>query len=349
MATAKKLPSGSWRVNAYAGRDENGKQIRKSFTAPTKREAELMAAQYLTKKHHDDAPENMTLGQAIDKYIASKSNILSPSTIRGYRSIERNLDGDFKALPVQTLENKTVQTAINQYAMNHSPKTVRNALGLIEAALSVYQPDLRLNISAPQKVKPDLYVPTTEEVRKIRQYVRGTNYEIPTILAAFMGLRRSEIAALRWNDIDFDKQTIHIHHAVVMGDDNQWHEKTTKTPSSTRVLHMPPPVVDVLKSTSQNRDLVCPIRAATITSKFPSVAIAAGVRPFNFHCLRHYYASVMLFLNIPNKYTQQRMGHATDNMLKNVYQHLMAEKMHEADAMSDAFFEDVNTKSEHEK
>lgn len=86
-----------------------------------------------------------------------------------------------------------------------------------------------------------------------------------------------------------------------------------------------------------------------ITSKFPSVVIAAGVRPFNFHCLRHYYASVMLFLNIPNKYTQQRMGHATDNMLKNVYQHLMAEKVHEADAMSDAFFEDVNTKSEHEK
>ena len=47
MAKAKKLPSGSWRVLLYVGTDENGKKKRKSITADTKKEAELLAAQYL--------------------------------------------------------------------------------------------------------------------------------------------------------------------------------------------------------------------------------------------------------------------------------------------------------------
>lgn len=348
MATAKKLPSGAWRVNAYVGRDENGKQIRKSFTAPTKREAELMAAQYLTKKHHDDAPENMTLGQAIDKYIESKSNILSPSTISGYRSVWRNLDEAFKALPICALDNKTVQIAINEYSMNHSPKTVRNALGLIEVALSVYQPDLRLRISTPQRVKPDLYIPSTAEVEKLLNHVHGTSYEIPVILAALMGLRRSEIVALRWEDIDFNKRTMRIHRAIVWGADKQWHEKTTKTTSSTRVLSMPQPVIDCLSRSERTGSSVCQLTAATISANFPEKVVSAGIQPFNFHCLRHYYASVLLSLNIPNKYAQQRMGHATDNMLKSVYQHLMEEKKTETDAAIDEYFNVLNTKTEHE-
>ena len=71
------------------------------------------------------------------------------------------------------------------------------------------------------------------------------------------------------------------------------------------------------------------------------------------HDLRHYYASVLLALNIPNKYAQRRMGHATDGMLKKVYQHLMDEKITETDEKIDEYFKDfipaVNTKSEHEK
>lgn len=46
MAKAKKLPSGSWRAQVFVGLDENGKQIRKSFTAPTKKEAEFLAAEF---------------------------------------------------------------------------------------------------------------------------------------------------------------------------------------------------------------------------------------------------------------------------------------------------------------
>lgn len=49
----------------------------------------------------------------------------------------------------------------------------------------------------------------------------------------------------------------------------------------------------------------------------------------------------MLSLNIPNKYAQARMGHATDNMLKNVYQHLMSEKEKEVNENVNKYFDDL--------
>lgn len=90
MAKAKQLPSGSWRVQVYLGEDENGKPIRKSFTASTKKEAEFKALNYqMHNKEMRQNPSNLTLSEAIDRYIESKENILSPSTIRGYTFIHK--------------------------------------------------------------------------------------------------------------------------------------------------------------------------------------------------------------------------------------------------------------------
>ena len=88
MATAKKLPSGKWRCLSYIGKDENGKRQYKSFTAGSKKEAEFLAASYLLNKKQEES--SMTIRKAVVEYIASKENVLSPSTIEGYRNVERN-------------------------------------------------------------------------------------------------------------------------------------------------------------------------------------------------------------------------------------------------------------------
>ena len=90
MATAKKLPSGSWRVQVYAGKDASGKLQYRSFTRPTKKEAEFDALQW--QLHYKEVTRDtsaMTLAEAMEKYIQSKDGILSPSTIRGYDIIRR--------------------------------------------------------------------------------------------------------------------------------------------------------------------------------------------------------------------------------------------------------------------
>ena len=91
MAKAKQLLSGSWRVQVYAGKDAAGKRQYRSFTALTRKEAEYNALQWqLHYKEISRDTSAMTLAEAMDKYIASKDGILSPSTVRGYDIIRRN-------------------------------------------------------------------------------------------------------------------------------------------------------------------------------------------------------------------------------------------------------------------
>ncbi len=93
MANAKKLPSGQWRTLVYSHTeivDGKPKTRYESFTADTKKESEFLAAQFSINKSNIDKPQNMTLGEAMDFYIESKSNILSPTTVREYKNIRKN-------------------------------------------------------------------------------------------------------------------------------------------------------------------------------------------------------------------------------------------------------------------
>ena len=92
MAEPKKLPSGSWRIRiCYL--DEKGKQVRKSFTAETKQEARHMADVFMTERKQNKKIENKTTKQLADYYIENRSNVLSPTTITGYKSILKNPKG----------------------------------------------------------------------------------------------------------------------------------------------------------------------------------------------------------------------------------------------------------------
>ncbi len=131
MATAKKLPSGQYRVLIYIGKDNNGKRKYKSFTAGTKKEAEYLASEYLMANKAKNEPLSITLGEAYDRYIESKENILSPSTVREYRHARNR---DFKNLMkkrVYDLTNEIIQAEINNDAITRSWKTIRNSLRIV--------------------------------------------------------------------------------------------------------------------------------------------------------------------------------------------------------------------------
>lgn len=115
MATAKKLPSGSWRVQVYAGKNADGKPQYRSFTRPTKKEAEYEALQW--QLHYKEVSRDttaMTLAEAMDKYIASKDGILSPSTLRSYDAICRTALQDLMPVKLNRLTPQMIQESINQ-------------------------------------------------------------------------------------------------------------------------------------------------------------------------------------------------------------------------------------------
>ena len=338
LPTIQQLPSGTYRAFAYLGKDENGKAIRPTFTHEDY-DTVLRWALDQKREHQRDAdllahPGHMTFGEAVDRYIESKSAILSPSTIRAYRSIRHNNLQGLMGTPLGKLTPNDVQTAINREALTCTPKTVRNHHGLVTAVLAVYLPSLKLTTTLPKKVKPDIYIPTEEELKRVLTACSDTPMEIPVVLAACCGLRRSEICALKWSDVNFNKNTLSITGALVLDEHNQAVEKATKTTAGKRTIPMMPPVRAVLEKANAARssqpsagdEHVTALTLDAITKAFPRLLEQAEVNHFRFHDLRHYVVSLMLYLNIPKNYIAAYVGHENENMIDQVYGHIMQDK-----------------------
>lgn len=349
MAKAKKLPSGSWRVLLYVGVDENGKRQYESITAPTESEANLLAARrkYELERgiSHDRTPEEMTVEEAIEKYIADRDEVLSPYTIKvNHEYLRQHLNG-IKEIKIKNLTNAMVQREINAEAKNLAPKTVLNIYSLFAAAIKSAVPDKRFDVKLPQRQKREMKIPTNEELMLIFREVEGKPLEIPVLLAATCGMRRGEIGALDLNsDVDYEQCKIKITKAMSDTESGKWVIKTPKTTSSTRTIDCPAWVIDKLRIAKDCGYI--PLKTEFISTYFTKLSQKLGIH-IRFHDLRHYYASLMLSLGVPDKYAMQRMGHATPNMLKNVYQHLMDDKNEEVTAQINRYFETMQHEMQH--
>lgn len=323
MARKKKgqLPSGSIRIQRKVGTRPDGSRILKSFTGKTRDEAEYAWRQYMMSPH-EEKQASLTVQEAVRRYIESKSTVLSPSTLRTYWGQLRGLveGSDLGARDINILNTIDAQLWISGLASDHSPKSVRNAWALVQSSLEMFVPDLRLRVTLPQKVAPDLYCPSDEDVQHILKYIGETDPELEkaVLLAAFGPLRRSEISALTYNDISGDMVT--ISKAMVRDEINQWVVKTTKTTGSTRTIRFPSFVIEKLGEGSGH---VVPLTPDVITARFRRALKRAGGHEFRFHDLRHYAASIMHAIGIGERYAMARGGWASDGCYKRVYRNII--------------------------
>lgn len=324
MANAKKLPSGNWRVNLFIG-TVNGKRKYKSFTAKTKKEAEFQAAQYNLKRD-ENTPENITLHNAIEFYIESKRNILSPSTVRGYYTVLKNYCQNLMYKRVSEITRFDLQVSINDMAAKYSPKSCRNAHGLISAVMKMYRPDFILTTTLPRKRKREIYVPDNDEIEYIYRLAVGTTNEIPIFLAAECGLRASEIGALTVDNVS--PGYISIKQALVIGDDNLEHLKDPKSESGFRKVPISKDVYDYLIANAAENGRICNKKTALICNSFTKFRDRNSLdKNLTFHSLRHHYASKCILLGIPQKYIAELMGHSSTEMIEKVYQHIFPSAM----------------------
>lgn len=345
MAKAKKLPSGSWRCQVYDYTDTDGKRHYKSFTAMTRKEAEFQAAQYaLDKKEKPKLPE-FSLKDAIENYCNLKSNVLSPATIREYRRMKDNYYGKLSSTRLKDISSDVVQIWVNGFSNDHSPKTVRNAYGLISTVMDAFAPDIRLHITLPQKIQPNLYVPSDEDIKLLISHFskHDKDMEIAVYLAAFGTLRRSEICALTADDIRGN--ILHINKAMVNKGHSEWVVKTTKTVSSTRFVEMPDFVIEKLPKSGQ----IVTLSPDQVTRRFERAFPKLEIKSFRFHDLRHYAASIMHAIGVPDQYIMQRGGWGSDKTLKAIYRGTIEEYTKKYTDMTLTHFDDMQHEISHEK
>lgn len=314
----EKLPSGSYRVRKMY----KGKMYTIVFEyKPTQKEAIEAMAKRLSIVQGKD--QGLTFEAAAREYIEAKRNVLSPSTIRGYMNVLKGLSASFTKINIHDVTEYDVQRQINALSKDHTPKTVRNYHGFISAVLGMFNPNLRLNTTLPQKVKSEPYIPTDDDVRRLLDAAAGTRYEIPLALACY-GMRRSEIAALTPKDIDGD--VVRINKALVQNENEEWVEKKTKTTASTREIVIPTPIAEKIRA----QGYVYNGSLNSITYFLQRAQDALGIPRFSIHKLRHYFASKMSALNIPEADILKMGGWSSDHVMKSVYRHSMMDKEEQA-------------------
>ena len=203
-------------------------------------------------------------------------------------------------------------------------------------------------IERPKKVK---YVGSTyndQELEQLFAVTKGDLIELPVMLAAFYGLRRSEVLGLKWDAIDFEKKTITIKHTVTQttldGKSVIIEKDRTKTKSSYRTLPLVKPFEDALlrkkAEQAENRRLCGKcydqshldyinvnemgklITPGFLTQHFPLVLERNGMKKIRFHDLRHSCASLLYSNGVALKDIQEWLGHSDISTTSNIYTHL---------------------------
>lgn len=356
MATPKKLKSGNWRTQVYLGK-KDGKNVYVSVTAPTKAECAYKAAEIKRQGLPEDKPESMTVGQAVDKYIES-CDLLSPTTVAGYEKIRRTMFQDLMECKVDELSDMALQAAVSAESKRKSrrgttiaPKYIRNAYGLISTALRRIC-NLSFTVKLPEDPPKFLELPEPADVIRA---IRGSEIELPCMLAIWLSLSMSEIRGLKYSSIR--NGCIYIDQVVVDVDNQMVEKKNAKVRTRNRCLALPEYIMQLIHDTTDyDKYLAGEITDFWLIELRHEYQIRQRLKKLvpgiTFHQLRHLNASVMLQLNIPEKYAMERGGWSTPSTMKRVYQHTFSAERQRVDHAIDGYFDDIlqeiSHKSTHE-
>lgn len=351
---ARHLKSGNWFIYLRLGDEPI------SITAKTKTECEYMArkakAEYkLNKPLRADKkdPDSITLSQAIDHWISSKQNSLSPSTVRGYRIIQNNRFQGY--MDTKLSDIKDWQAVYDSEKDRLNPKTLKNSFALLR---TVYQ-----NETGHQIPKVDMLKITKSErqfldssqIQTFLDAVKGKPCEVGSLLA-LSSLRCSEILNLTWSDVDLDHKRILVQGAAVLDESNKLvRKKTNKTDSSTRYVPIFIPQltsaltnamqesmqVSMQENMEDNMEDMPVVNYKTesgLLRAINSVCRGAGLPEIGIHGLRHSFASICVSLSIPEETAMSIGGWSDFTTMRKIYTHISQRDRNEHIANLENFF-----------
>lgn len=279
----EKLPSGSYRLRKqYKG---------KSYTVtvpykPSQREA----LRLMSEKIEEDAILTPLEAPTSDfRYYSGQFIVYleeagkSPSTVRGYMSIRKNLPEWFLDTPLADVTQEALQKVVNEYSVTHSPKSTRNTYGFIRSVLTKYKPQGKYSIILPPKTNKAEYEPTTRDVQRCLEASKGSKYEIVLHLCA-LGLRRGEAIAITSDDVSTDN-VLTINKDIVLDRHNNYVLKDKpKTEESFRRILIPSSLADLIRE----QGVAYQGNAHSINEYLHRLQDNLGIPRFRLHMLRHF-------------------------------------------------------------
>ena len=324
-----------------------------------KAEAELarLRAEYEPPKEVGDLSSDMLFADYLLEWLEIAKGRLAVATYSSYAAMIKKPVGPYfrqRNLTLRELEARHLQMFYSEMLRKVKPNTVIHYHAIIHSALKYAVKTDMLVQNVADKVdrpKKNSFQPvflSAEEMQKMFEALRGTKLELPVLVAAFYGLRRSEALGLKWDAIDFERGTISVIRTVTTitldGKQTEIEQQSAKTKSSLRTLPLIGSFREYFLQVKEAQELnkqICGncynyeydgfvfvdelgerMRANYLTSAFPKFLENHGLRRMRFHDLRHSCASLLLANGVPLKHIQEWLGHSDFTTTANIYAHL---------------------------
>ncbi|MDI3548183.1 MAG: hypothetical protein PWR10_1835 [Halanaerobiales bacterium] len=364
----------SWQICIEAGVDPatgKRKRIYKTVNG-TKREAEKVMHQLAHKVETGQyiKPSEITLKEYLLKWIKNYGeNNLAPRTYESYKRIIKNhlipflgqlKMKEIKPMHIVDYQNYKIREGRLDGKGGLSKRTVQYHHRILSEALKhavmpyrILESNPCASVSAPVPDKPEINPLDQEQLTELLKAAKNENEWTYNLIyvAAFTGMRRGEILALRWKDVDFISQKLHVRQGVVNVDGQGLIFKKPKTKSSIRPIDVDNDVIAILKKIkkhqTENRlkigpaydnkhNLVfthedgAPVLPQLATRRFNQAAKKANLEGFRFHDLRHTHATMLLKAGVHPKVVQERLGHSSITITIDTYSHVLPSMQKEA-------------------
>ena len=294
-----------------------------------------------------DLPYKIKIIEAIDKYINSCDNLLSPTTIQGYRKIQRNAFKNIMDVKIASLTNEMLLNAVNEEAKRVSnkntknpkpisPKHLHNEYGFIRSVLHRYAPLLDTNVKLPQKVVKIKEIIEPETIFRIIED-EAVEFKLAVSLAMWLSFTKSEIRGLKRSSIY--EGHLQINQVIVDVENKPIEKKQAKVFTRNRKHKIPPYIQSLIDQLPPDQEYLVTWDGNQLYKRWIRILKNNGLPHMTFHDLRHVNASVMALLQIPDKYAMERGGWKTDSTMKGTYTHTFSKARKDVDQIIDSYFE----------
>lgn len=355
----------------------NGKRRRKIVYGETRKEV----ADKLKALHRDQAAgvtlaaDQQTLKQYLETWLEQRVKRYNRTrTYIGYKSIvDHHLIPHLGKHPLAKLTPEQVQAMLHTLAeTGRSPRTVSNVRAVLRKALNQAMRwgyvvrNVATLVDAPRTSTFNIQPLDQAQARKLLDAVAGHRLEALYRVALSLGLRRGEICALRWEDVNLSDATLRVTGSLqrVRG---KLERAETKTTASMRTIALPPVLLRVLQRHRERQDVErqelgvdwresglvfvseigTPLDPRNVVRHFKAALKRAQLpEATRFHDLRHSCATLLIAQGVHPRVIMEILGHSQIATTMNTYAHVLPATQREATMKIDALFPETSESAE---
>jgi integrase len=340
---------------------EGGKRKQKWISNPawtTKRAAEKDLPQILANANAGaiQPGKALTVSELMQRWYNHTRPAVRQSSERSYLWAIKHINTHFAGTGIDKLRAHHIDEFINKKIDGGLSNTsARTLYGILFHALrkavvwGLIPTNPCAGATRPRKSGFKAKVFNTAELKKLIISAEGTPAYLPILLAVSCGMRRGEICALRWRDVDFETSTLNIRHTIYEGAGLQ----PVKTDSGNRAILMPASLIPVLAEAraKQAADDINGLDSYVfakpcgghynpnyVWQQFRIVCATARLPIIRFHDLRHSHATFLLMRGVPIKAVSERLGHSSTSFTMDVYSSVLQTMQQQAADTTDGLF-----------